>query len=82
MTIGILPIGHTHGLWKELSGRWFGKGYGQLIPIVGSISVNNCAVDLTAVRGKEPKIGDVFGEGMPEEEDFDDEDEEEDNPFK
>lgn len=64
--IGILPIGYADGLHRIL-----GNGVGKLmvngyfVPIIGSICMDMCMVDLTGVVANEGDEVTVFGEHYP-----------------
>ena len=64
--IGILPIGYADGLHRIL-----GNGVGKLmvngyfVPIIGSICMDMCMVDLTGVVANEGDEVTIFGERYP-----------------
>lgn len=64
--IGILPIGYADGLHRIL-----GNGVGKLmvngyfVPIIGSICMDMCMVDLTGVAANEGDEVTIFGENYP-----------------
>jgi len=66
MEIAIVPVGYADGLKRSLSngvGKLFVKG--RLVPTVGIISMDMCAIDIS---GMDVKPGDevvVFGENLP-----------------
>ncbi len=66
MEIAIVPVGYADGLNRRL-----GNGCGKLLvkghraPIVGNISMDMCAIDVTGLNVKEGDEVIVFGEGMP-----------------
>lgn len=49
MTIGILPIGYNDGIDRRLSNRGVVLVDGQSCPIIGRVSMNVTAIDLTGV---------------------------------
>lgn len=65
-TIGIVPIGYADGLDRRL-----GNGVGKmmvnkcLVPIVGSVCMDLCMVDLTGVNAGEGDEVVVFGDDYP-----------------
>lgn len=65
-TIGILPIGYADGLHRIL-----GNGTGKvmvnqkLAPIIGSICMDMCMVDLTNIEANEGDEAIIFGESYP-----------------
>jgi Alr-MurF fusion protein len=65
-TIGIVPIGYADGLHRSL-----GNGVGQLmvrgkrVPIIGSICMDMCMIDLTGTDAREGDEVIVFGEAYP-----------------
>ncbi|MEN8223873.1 MAG: bifunctional UDP-N-acetylmuramoyl-tripeptide:D-alanyl-D-alanine ligase/alanine racemase [Bacteroidota bacterium] len=66
MKIGIVPVGYADGLNRKL-----GNGVGQLIihgfqvPIVGSICMDMCMIDLSEVKAREGDQVIIFGDGKP-----------------
>jgi Alr-MurF fusion protein len=64
--VGILPIGYADGLHRIL-----GNGVGKLlvngyfVPIIGSICMDMCMVDLTGVNANEGDEVIIFGEKYP-----------------
>ena len=64
--IGVIPIGYADGLNRHLSEKGFKVWInGKLSPIVGSICMDMCMIDLTNI---EAKVGDkviIFGEENP-----------------
>jgi Alr-MurF fusion protein len=65
-TIGIVPIGYADGLHRVL-GNGTGKLMirGKLVPIIGSICMDMCMVDLTGTDAREGDEVIVFGEPYP-----------------
>ena len=65
MTIAIVPVGYADGLNRKLS-----NGLGtvminnQLCPIIGKISMDNFAVDISKVQSKEGDIVEIFGKNL------------------
>jgi alanine racemase len=55
MTIGIIPVGYFEGLDRRLSNKGSVRIGGTSCPIIGSISMNMAAIDLSAIA--EPAIG-------------------------
>ena len=64
--IGVIPIGYADGLNRHLSERGFKVWLnGSMVPIVGSICMDMCMLDLGDL---EARVGDrvvVFGEENP-----------------
>jgi alanine racemase len=64
--IGVIPIGYADGLNRHLSEKGFQVWInGKFAPIVGSICMDMCMIDLTDI---EAKVGDkvvIFGEENP-----------------
>lgn len=66
MTLAIVPVGYADGLNRQL-----GRGRGQLIiggqrvPIVGNISMDMCAIDVTGLEVSEGDAVIIFGEELP-----------------
>lgn len=66
MEIAIVPVGYADGLNRQLS-----NGVGQLmvkgkrVPIVGNISMDMCAIDVTGLDVKEGEEVIVFGALLP-----------------
>ena len=69
MRIGIVPIGYADGLHRML-----GNGAGSFMvnghhaPLVGNISMDMCAIDLTDIDATESDKVIIFGEDRPLEE--------------
>jgi len=66
MTIAILPIGYADGLNRRLS-NGVGKVLigGVKVPIVGTICMDMCMVDITGVHAIEGDRAIIFGEDLP-----------------
>ena len=66
MTIAILPIGYADGLNRRLS-NGVGKVLisGVKVPIVGTICMDMCMVDITGVNASEGDRAIIFGEDLP-----------------
>jgi len=64
--IGILPIGYADGLHRIL-GNGIGKVWvnGVLAPIIGSICMDMCMIDVTNIEASEGDDVVVFGENNP-----------------
>ncbi len=64
--IGIVPIGYADGLHRML-GNGVGSFLlnGQRVPLVGNMSMDMCAIDLTGVDAQEGDTVIVFGEEYP-----------------
>jgi alanine racemase len=64
--IGIVPIGYADGIHRML-GNGVGSFLvnGQYAPLVGNISMDVCAVDLTGIQAKEGDTVIIFGENRP-----------------
>ena len=66
MRIGIVPIGYADGLHRML-----GNGVGcflvnkQRAPLVGNMSMDMCAIDLSDIDASEGDPVVIFGEGLP-----------------
>jgi alanine racemase len=64
-TIATVPIGYADGLSRSLGNR---KGKmlvnGKLAPIVGSVCMDMCMLDITGIACKEGESVTVFGEGF------------------
>lgn len=64
--IAIVPVGYADGLSRQLSN---GVGYllvnGHKAPIVGMISMDMCAVDVTGLEAKEGDEVIIFGKDLP-----------------
>ena len=62
MVIGIIPVGYADGLSRALSnGAWRMKINEVFVPIIGSICMDMCMVDLTKVTCSEGDEIEVFG---------------------
>ncbi len=66
MTLAIVPVGYADGLNRQLSR---GGGHlmvgGQRVPIVGNISMDMCAIDVTGLEVSEGDAVVIFGEELP-----------------
>ena len=66
MKIGIIPVGYADGLDRRL-----GDGVGHLIihgykvPIIGSVCMDMCIVDISGVKAREGDQVIIFGDGKP-----------------
>lgn len=66
LTIAILPIGYADGLNRKLS-----NGFGKVligrskVPIIGTICMDMCMVDITGIRASEGERAIIFGEDLP-----------------
>lgn len=56
MLIGILPAGYNDGLDRRLSNNGIVTIEGKACPVIGLVSMNVTAIDISAV--KDPKVGD------------------------
>ncbi len=66
MTVAIVPVGYADGLNRRLSnGRGKLMVNGRKAPIVGNISMDMCAIDVTGINVKEGDEVIVFGGEMP-----------------
>jgi alanine racemase len=66
MRIGIVPIGYADGLHRMLgNGAGSFMVNGRLSPLVGNISMDMCAIDLTEIDATEGDTVIVFGEERP-----------------
>ena len=67
--IGIVPIGYADGLHRILgNGAGSISVNGKRAPIIGNISMDMCAVDLTDIEASEGDPVVIFGEELPLEE--------------
>jgi len=66
MTVAVLPIGYADGLNRRLS-NGVGKVLigGTKVPIVGTICMDMCMVDITGVIAREGDRAIIFGEDLP-----------------
>ena len=66
MTIAILPIGYADGLNRRLS-NGIGKVLigGARVPIIGTICMDMCMVDISGVNAREGDRAILFGEDLP-----------------
>jgi alanine racemase len=66
MTIAVLPIGYADGLNRRLS-NGVGKVLigGVKVPIVGTICMDMCMVDITGINAREGDRAIIFGEDLP-----------------
>jgi alanine racemase len=66
MEIAIVPVGYADGFSRSLSG---GRGKllikGKLVPTVGNISMDMCAIDVTGLDVKPGDQVTIFGEELP-----------------
>jgi len=64
--IATIPIGYADGLNRRL-GNNTGKVFinGKLAPIIGSICMDMCMIDITDIDAKEGDIVTIFGENYP-----------------
>lgn len=66
MTIAILPVGYADGLNRRLGE---GRGHllvgGRLVPLVGRISMDMCAVEVTGMQVREGDQAIIFGPERP-----------------
>ncbi|MDR1673562.1 MAG: bifunctional UDP-N-acetylmuramoyl-tripeptide:D-alanyl-D-alanine ligase/alanine racemase [Bacteroidales bacterium] len=64
--IGIVPVGYADGLHRMLgNGTGSFVVNGQRVPLVGNMSMDMCAVNLTGINAKEGDTVTVFGENAP-----------------
>ncbi len=66
MRIGIVPIGYADGIHRMLGngvGSFVVNGY--RVPLVGNMSMDMCAIDLTGVDASEGDAVIIFGEEYP-----------------
>ena len=52
MIVGVLALGYSTGLRRELSNKGFVKFGNKFLPIVGRVSMGMASVDLTGVKAK------------------------------
>ncbi|MCX6229611.1 MAG: bifunctional UDP-N-acetylmuramoyl-tripeptide:D-alanyl-D-alanine ligase/alanine racemase [Bacteroidia bacterium] len=66
MTIAVLPIGYADGLNRRLS-NGVGKVVisGVKVPIIGTVCMDMCMVDITGVKAQEGDRAIIFGEELP-----------------
>ena len=65
MLIGLLPIGFSDGLTRMFSNRFYVTIRGYRCPVIGSICMDHCMIDLSEVP--HPQIGEeivVYGDGI------------------
>jgi alanine racemase len=66
LTIAVLPIGYADGLSRRLSN---GVGYvliaGVKAPIIGTVCMDMCMVDITGIEAHEGDKAIIFGEDLP-----------------
>lgn len=61
--IGIIPIGYADGLRRGLSqGKWKMVINGKKAPIIGSVCMDMCMVDLRGIDAQENDLVEVFGQ--------------------
>jgi alanine racemase len=66
LTIAVLPIGYADGLNRRLS-----NGVGKVligeckVPVIGTICMDMCMVDITGVAAREGDKVIIFGDGLP-----------------
>jgi len=66
LTIAVLPIGYADGLNRRLS-----NGVGKVLisgskaPIIGTICMDMCMVDITGIKASEGDRAIIFGEDLP-----------------
>jgi len=66
LTIAILPIGYADGLNRRLS-----NGIGKVViggvkaPVIGTICMDMCMVDITGIEAHEGDKATIFGEELP-----------------
>jgi Alr-MurF fusion protein len=64
--VAIIPIGYADGLSRRLGN---GKGHlllnGSLAPIIGSVCMDMCMIDLTGIEAKEGDNVIIFGKELP-----------------
>ncbi len=66
MKLAIVPVGYADGLNRRLSdGRGKLMVHGQKVPIVGKISMDMCAVDVSDLDAKEGDEVIIFGKDLP-----------------
>ena len=66
MKIAVIPIGYADGLSRRLS-NGVGKVWinGKVVPIVGTICMDMCMIDITDVEAKEGDTVIIFGKELP-----------------
>ena len=66
LTVAVLPIGYADGLNRRLS-NGVGKVVigGARVPIIGTICMDMCMVDITGIEAREGDRAIIFGEELP-----------------
>ena len=66
LTIAVLPIGYADGLNRRLS-NGVGKVLisGSKVPIIGTICMDMCMVDITGINAREGDKAVIFGDELP-----------------
>ncbi len=66
LTLAIVPVGYADGLNRHLSrGRGQLMVKGQRVPVLGNISMDMCAIDVTGLKVVEGDDVIIFGEELP-----------------
>jgi len=61
-SIGIIPVGYADGLSRQLgNGNWSVQINGEKAPIIGSICMDMCMIDITGLSCKVGTNVDIFG---------------------
>ena len=66
MKVAVIPIGYADGLSRRLS-NGVGKVWinGNVVPIVGTVCMDMCMIDITDVEAKEGDTVIIFGKELP-----------------
>ena len=66
LTIAVLPIGYADGLNRRL-GNGVGRVFigGVKVPIIGTVCMDMCMVDITEIAAREGDRAIIFGENLP-----------------
>ena len=66
MKIAIIPIGYADGLSRRLS-NGVGKVWvnGKIVPIIGSVCMDMCMIDITDIEASEGDTVIIFGKEIP-----------------
>ncbi len=65
--IGTIPIGYADGYSRRLNQNASVLIRGRRVPVVGKICMDSCMVDLTDLKGEQPRVGEevvLFGPGQ------------------
>ena len=60
--IGIIPVGYADGLSRQLSnGKWHVKINDTFVPIIGSVCMDMCMINLTGINASVGDAVEIFG---------------------